>query len=260
MPGTTRPHNDNKTVNLFTLGIAGSDIGDVTVGSAKVPKDNYDILNALVNRPKARIQFHHVPVIELVTVDMHYDNFALIAGTALTNISAGTTNLDFTIGFVIHEEKMSRINGVTYHSGVTPGVVLNSAASGAGTTYTEDDDYVVDSETGEVQCIPTGTHTLADGSTVYVQSGTYITQDSKRVKLQSAKIDTEIAGVTLAHTYSDAETLTLYLYKANIISDLDLNFILGGGGEFMGLPMTIAGLYDSTHATEEYGYLDVTTA
>jgi len=127
----------------------------------------------------------------------------------------------------------------------------------------EDDDYVVDEVKGAVQCIPTGTNTLADGSTVYVESGTYITADSKRIYLGKDPVDCEIANAVLSHNFpknaaGNIETLILKLWKAGVTSDVEIPF---GADEHIGLPLTITGLEDSSQAAgQEWGYLDITTS
>ena len=85
-----------------------------------------------------------------------------------TNPTA-VTNLPTTIGFAVYNDRPVMVcNGL--YSGLAA-VVLNSAAAGAGVTYTESTDYAVMDDTGEVVLIETGT--IVDGATVYIESGTY---------------------------------------------------------------------------------------
>ena len=262
MPHASIPHKDNKSINQFELTIGGNSIGRVRVGIPTLPKQVLPILNSKTQNPVGRQMFLKAPNIELTTLDLHWDVFAWLIGVAETDITAGTDTLSVLIPFVIHEEKMSAINNRTFESGVSPGVVLNSAASGAGTTYVEDDDYVVDEPAGKVQCIPTGTNSLADGSTVYVGSGTYITTASKRIYLGKDPVNCEVANVLLTHDFpnnsaSKIEVLTLKLHKADIISDVTIPF---SNDDHIGLPLTIAGLEDSSQTKgQEWGYLDITT-
>jgi hypothetical protein len=257
MPNATRPHKTNKTAGGFTLKIGGNLIGDVIEGNIVVGKENIDIMNALVSRPKERLEFLLPPVITCTCVDIQWDTISEIAGIAESTESAGTDNYATDIGFTIYDDTMVHINNDSSKTG-SDSIVLNSVADGGGTTYTEDDDYVVDDTRGMVQCIPTGTHTLADETTVYVGSGTYTTGDSKRILLQHDAIDTE-DNITLEHTFSDGETLSVYLYKANVTGDLGVNFPFNRT-ELVNLPITITGLYDSTHDAEEYGYIDISTS
>lgn len=258
MPNATIPHKDNKTVNLFTLTLNGNSIGDVVLGNSNIEKEIHDINNALYNRAYERLEFNKEPIIEVTVTDVQYDNIGLILGTAAATISASTANWGVTTGFAIKDDTMVYINGDS--SKITcASIVLNSAASGGGTTYTEDDDYVVDAARCMVQCIPTGTHTLIDDTTVYVESGTYATAASERVYISENRIDTEIAsGVLLSHTYPDKKVLTIYLPKATITSPLNLSFVTEG---LMELPMTIKGLLDTTQTSgRAFGYIDTTTA
>ena len=260
MPHATIPHKDNKSINLFTFTIDGNSIGDVRVGVPTLPKQVIDILNAKTQNPKQRQMFLKAPVIELTTLDLHWDVFAYLIGVATTDITAGTTALATDIPFIIHEEKMSAINNRSYESGVSAGVVLSKTEGGL--ALVEDDDYVVDEVAAKVQCIPTGTNGLTDGSTVYVKSGTYITTASKRIYLGKDPIDCEIANALLTHDFpknaaGNIETLILKLWKAGITSDVEIPF---GSDDHIGLPMTITGLEDSSQASgQEWGYLDIST-
>lgn len=262
MPHADIPHKANKSINLFDFTIDGNSVGRVRAGVPTFPKQVIDILNAKTQNPVDRQMFLKAPVIELTVLDLHWDNFAYLIGVSVSDISAGTTALSVLIPFIIHEEKMSPINNRSFESGVSAGVVLNSAASGAGTTYTEDDDYVVDEIAGKVQCIPTGTNTLADGSTVYVSSGTYITTTSKRIYLGKDPVDCEIANALLTHDFpkNDAgniETLIIKLWKAGITSDVEIPFT---ADDHIGLPFTVTGLEDSSQSSgQEWGYVDITT-
>lgn len=85
-----------------------------------------------------------------------------------TNPTA-VTNLPTNIGFAVYNDRPVMVcNGL--YSGLAA-VVLNSAAGGAGVTYAESIDYAVMDNTGEVVLIETGA--IADGATVYIESGTY---------------------------------------------------------------------------------------
>jgi hypothetical protein len=254
---TTRPYKTNKTAGGFTIKLDDAVIGDVEEGNIVIGKENIDINNALTSRPKERLEFLLPPVITCTCVDIHWDTLSEILGIAESNISAGTDNYATDVGFTIYDDTMVKINGDSSKSG-SDSIVLNSAAGGGGTTYTEDDDYVVDDTRGMVQCIPTGTHTLVDGTTVYVGSGTYTTTASKRILLQQDAIDTEVT-VELEHTFSDGETLTIYLYKANVTSDLTINFPFNRT-EKVNLPITITGLEDATNDGSEFGYIDISTS
>ena len=259
MPNASIPHEDNKSINLFDLSIGGNSIGDVKIGVPSLPKAVHEILNARSGNPKKRRIFLKPPIINLTTQDIHWDIFAYLIGVAVSNITAGTTALATDIPFIIHEEKMSAINNRSYESGVSAGVVLSKTEGGA--ALTEDIDYVVDEPAGKVQCIPTGAGGVADGSTVYVKSGTYITTASKRIKLQKDIVDCEVANVLLTHDFpknasGNVETLILKLWKADITSDVEIPF---GFDDLMGLPMTITGLEDSTQAGQQFGYVDITT-
>jgi hypothetical protein len=138
-------------------------------------------------------------------------------------------------------------------------IVLNSAADGGGTTWTEDDDYYIDATRGMVMLDSSGTHTVADESTGYVESGTYTTTASKRIYFSENRIDTaSSSGVLLTHNYPDQKVMTIYLPKATITSDLDLTFVTE---EKMGLPLTITGLIDTSQTSgQAFGYVNITTA
>jgi hypothetical protein len=263
MPNASIPHKGNKSINFFDFEINGNSVGDVKLGIPTLPKQVLDIMNAKTWNPKQRRIYLKAPIINLTTLDLHWDVFAWLIGVDVSDISAGTTALATDVPFVIHEEKMSAINNRSYESGVSAGVVLNSAANGVGTTYVEDDDYVVDEVAGKVQCIPTGTNTLADGATVYVESGTLITTASKRIYLGKDPVDCEIANAVLTHDYpknsaGNIETLIIKLWKADITSDVEIPF--GSDGD-IGLPMTLTALEDSSQASgQEWGYLDISTS
>ena len=252
---TTRPYKTNKSVGGFTLSIGGNLIGDVIEGNVEIGKDNIDIEDALVSRPKERLEFLQVPVITCTCTDIHWDTMSEILGIAESNVTAGTDNYGTDIGFTIYDDTMVYINNDSSKAGAAS-IVLNSAADGGGDPYTENTDYIVDAVNAMVQAIPEGG--ITDEQTVYVASGTYTTQDSKRILLPQDVVDTE-NNITLAHTFSDGETLTVYLYKANVTSSLAINFPFNRT-ELINIPLVITGLYDSTHDGSEYGYIDISTS
>jgi hypothetical protein len=251
---TTRPYKTNKTVGGFTLSIGGNLIGDVIEGNIEIGKDNIDIEDALVSRPKERLEFLQVPVITCTCTDIHWDTMSEILGIDESNITAGTDDYATDIGFPIYQATMAYINNDSSKNTAT-NIVLNTAADGAGDDYTENTDYLVDSTRAMVQTIG---EQITDGATVYVKSGKYATSASKRILLYQDAIDTE-NNVTLAHTFSDGETLTIYLYKANVTSSLAINFPFNRT-EKVNIPLVITGLYDSTHDGSEYGYIDISTS
>lgn len=258
MPSATVPHKDNKTVNLFTLTWDGTSIGDVVMGSCNIEKEIHDIMNAYYNRAKSRLEFNKEPIIEVTTTDMQYDNLAISLGVSVTNVSAGTDNYATDTGFTLYEATMVHINDDSSKVGAAS-IVLNSAADGGGTTWTEDDDYYVDATRGMVMLDSSGTHTVADETTGYVESGTYTTTASKRVYFSENRIDTESSsGVLLTHNFPDTRVWTVYLPKATIVSAFDLTFVTE---ELMKFPLTIKGLYDSTQSSgQRFGYTNITTA
>jgi hypothetical protein len=79
------------------------------------------------------------------------------------------TNLPTNVGFTVYVDRAVKVC-MGYYAGLAA-VVLNSAANGTGITYTESTDYAVMDTTGEVVLIETGA--IADGATVYIESGTY---------------------------------------------------------------------------------------
>jgi len=99
---------------------------------------------------------------------------------------------------------------------------------------------------------------IADGATVYVKSGKYATSASKRILMYQDKIDTE-NNITLEHTFSDGETLSIYLYKANVTSPLEIQFPFNRT-DLVSMPLTITGLIDTDYDGSEYGYIDITTS
>ena len=252
---TTRPYKTNKTAGGFTLAIGGNNIGDFVDGNIVIGKENIDINNALVSRVKERLEFLTPPTITGTCVDVHWDTLSEILGIAESNITAGTGNYATDVGFAIYDDTMVHINNDSSKYGAAS-IVLNSAADGGGDTYTENTDYVVDATNGKVQAISGGS--ISDEQTVYVESGTYTTTASKRILLYHDAINTE-NNVTLAHTYSDGETLTIYLYSANITSPLTINFPFNRT-ELVNLPLVIEGLYNSTYDASEYGYIDISTS
>ena len=256
MPNASLPHKDNKSVNLFTLTWDGTSIGDVVMGNCNIEKEIHDIQNALYNRTKARLEFNKEPIIEVTTTDIQYDNFAILLGTSTTNISAGTSNYATDTGFTIYDDTMTQINDDSSKVGAAS-IVLNSAADGGGSTYTENTDYVVDETRGMVQAITGGS--ISDEDTVYVESGTYTTTASKRVYFSENRIDTESSsGVLLTHNYPDQKVMTIYLPKATIVSNTEIPFVVD---ELMKLPLTIKGLYDSSQSSgQAFGYINITTA
>jgi len=258
MPSATRPADANKLVRMFNLfidqGGGEANMGTIKAGKGNVGKQMIDILSNTTSLPTSRIEFLEPPLIEATTLDINWTLLGEICGLTVSDITAGTENYATDIGFAIHDTYMVAINGESYTG--ADSIVLNSAADGGGTTYTKDDDYVVNETTGEVQCIPTGTNSLADGTTVYVESGTYTTVDSKRVNLTTGKINTE-GAVRLAHTTTDSKTLTIKMWKANISSPLDLTFV--PRDDVMGVPLIFNGLDDTAnHASNPLGYLDIT--
>ena len=86
----------------------------------------------------------------------------------LSAVVAPAANLPTTVGFTIYEDRPSKI-GIGYYYNVA-GVVLNPQPLGAGVDWTENTDYTVMDDTGEVVAIEGG---IADGTTVYVSAGTY---------------------------------------------------------------------------------------
>lgn len=252
---TERPNKVNKTAGGFTLKIGGNLIGDVTDGNISIGKDVIDIMNALISRPKERLEFLQVPVITCTCVDIHWDTMSEILGIAESNVTAGTSNYATDVGFTVYDDTMTYINDDSSKAGAAS-IVLNAAADGGSTTYTENTDYVVDATNAMVQVIAGGA--ISDEATVYVESGTYTTADSKRILLYHDKVDTE-NNITLEHTFSDGETLTIYLYKANVTSPLEIQFPFNRT-DLVSMPLIITGLYDSDYDASEYGYIDITTS
>jgi len=251
---TTRPSKVNKTAGGFTLKIGGNLIGDVTEGNLSIGKDNIDINDALKSRPKSRLEFLQTPIIECVCVDIHWDTISEILGIPESTVTAGTDDYATDVGFPIYQATMAYINADSSKNTATD-IVLNTAADGAGDDYTENTDYIVDSTRAMVQTIG---EQIADGATVYVKSGKYATSASKRILMYQDKIDTE-NNITLEHTFSDGETLSIYLYKANVTSPLEIQFPFNRT-DLVSMPLTITGLIDTDYDGSEYGYIDITTS
>lgn len=259
MPTALRPNKVNKLIRMFTLendvGSGLVNMGTIRVGKTNIEKEIIDILSNTTARATERLEFLEAPIIEATTLDINWVLWGEMLGLSVTDIGGGTENLSFVTAFTIYSDQAASVNGGGYYG--LASVVLNSAASGGGTTYVEDDDYVVDGVNGTVICIPTGTNSLTNGSTVYVESGTYTTTTSKQINLIATKIDTE-ALFKLSHTTNDAKTLVVNLWKGNIVSALDMTFV--AKGETMGVPLIIKGLDDTAnHATNPLGYLSLTT-
>jgi len=262
MPNASIPHEDNKSINFFTLTIDGSSIGDVKLGTPRIPKQVLEIMNAKTGNPKKRRVFLKAPVIDVTTLDLHWDVFAWLIGVTESNITAGTADLDKTIAFKVYEDYAVDVNGKTYESGLdkTTGLALASTATSGGIVYTEDTDYAVDYTNSTVILIVGGA--IADGGTVYVRTGKYTTTASKRIYIGKDIVDCEIAEVLLTHDYpkdasGNTESLTIKLYKAGITSDVEIPF---GSDDLIGLPLTITGLEDSSQsAGHEWGYVDIST-
>lgn len=252
---TTRPNKANKTAGGFTLKIGGNLIGDVIDGNITYGKEVIDIMDALVSRPKERLEFLLPPVIECTCTDIHWDTMSEILGIAESNVSAGTDNYATDVGFTIYDDTMTYINDDSSKSGAAS-IVLNSAADGGSTQYTNPEDFILDATRAMVQATSDGD--ITDEATVYVESGTYTTYDSKRILLYHDLVDTE-DNVTLTHTFSDGETLTIYIYAANVTSGLTINFPFNRT-DLVNIPLTITGLYDDTYDASEYGYIDTTTS
>lgn len=259
MPTLLRPNKVNKLVNMFNLEIDNGgglvNMGTIKAGKSNIGKLIADILSNTSGLPTERLEFLEPPVIEATTLDINWVLWGEMLGLTVTDIGAATPALATDIGFKIYSDQNASVNGGGYYG--LDSLVLNTAADGGGTTLTEDDDYTVAGVDGTVVCIPTGTHSLANDTTVYVESGTYTTTTSKQINLLVTKVDTE-ALFKLTHTTNDSKSLVLYLWKANITSGLDMTFTVKP--DLMGVPIVITGLDDTAnHASNPLGYLSLTT-
>ena len=259
MPTTLRPNKVNKLVNMFNLEINKGE-GLVNMGTIKAGKSNIgklinDILSNTSGLPYERLEFLEPPIIEATTLDINWVLWGEMLGLTVTDIGAATPALATDIGFKIYSDQNAPVNGGGYYG--LDSVVLNAAPNGGGQTYVEDDDYTVAGVDGTVVCIPTGTNSLANDTTVYVESGTYTTTTSKQINLLVTKVDTE-ALFKLTHATNDSKSLVLNLWKANITSGLDMTFV--GKPDVMGVPIVITGLDDTAnHPDNPLGYLSLTT-
>jgi len=262
MPHASIPHRDNRSINNFEFTIDGNSIGDVRVGIPTLPKQVIDILNSKTNNPKQRQMFLKAPVLELTTLDLHWDVFAWLIGVTESTISAATADLDKTIAFKVYEDYAVNVNKRTYESGLDTetALVLASTPTEGGVSYTENTDYATDYTNGTAIVLPAGA--IDDGGTVYVRTGKYITAASKRIYLGKDPVDCEIANALLTHDFPNnsagkIQVLTIKLHKADIISDVTIPF---GADDHIGLPLTVTGLEDSGQSKgQEWGYVDITT-
>ncbi|MFB6088908.1 MAG: hypothetical protein ABEK36_03975 [Candidatus Aenigmatarchaeota archaeon] len=251
MPGATVPHDDNVMVDVFSISVNGQSLGRIQVGSITGEKRIIDIIDGNTNNPVGRKMFYKPLVITGETVDLHWLVIAELSGLSPEDISAGTSAIPTDIGFTVYDDKVSKICGNNYINGVE-NVVLNSAANGGGTSYTEGTDYVVQDDEGTVSLIEGGA--INDGDTVYVESGNYVTVDSKRIKLKKDELDAEISAVSVTKDFTDGKTLTIYMYKGHFTNNLEFAFELSD--EPMQIPFEITSIQDDTHAGEEFGYID----
>lgn len=252
MPQPTRPNDANKLIRTFVLKKDTVNMGTLEVGSFNVDKETYDTLSNTTGKATSRIEFLEPPVIGATLKDINWVLFSELTGTSITDVGAATPNLATDIGFPVYDEQVSAVNGGGFTG--LGSVVLNSVADGGGTTYTEGTDYEVDTVNGNVILIAAGA--ITDGATVYVESGTYTTTTGKKIYLKAGKIDTE-GAFELVHTCTDGETLTVYLYKANITSGIDLSFQHSPQST---IPVTITGLDDTAnHSDDPFGYILIST-
>lgn len=259
MPTTLRPNKVNKLVNMFNLEIDNGgglvNMGTIRAGKSNIGKLLNDILSNTSGLPVERLEFLEVPIIEATTLDINWVLWGEMLGLTVTDIGAATPDLATNIGFKIYSDQNASVNGGGFYG--LGSVVLNSAPDSGGTSYVEDDDFTVAGVDGTVVCIPTGTNSLANDTTVYVESGTYTTVASKQINLLVTKVDTE-ALFKLTHATNDSKELVLYLWKANITSGVDMTFALKP--DVMGVPIIITGLDDTAnHPTNPLGYLSLTT-
>jgi len=193
---------------------------------------------------------------------LHWDVFAYLIGITPTDESVSTADLDKTIAFKVYEDYAVPVNKRTFESGLDTetGLVLATTPTEGGVEKTEDTDYAVDYTKGTVIVIVGGG--VSDGDTLYVRTGKYNTQASKKIHLGKDPVNCAVTNVLLTHDFPNnsadkIQVLTIKLHKADITSDVTIPF---GGDEHIGLPMTITGLEDSSQAKgQEWGYLDITT-
>jgi hypothetical protein len=174
----------------------------------------------------------------------------LYGGTMVTT-NAGTEAVTDEVVTLVGENWTALLKGHDIDD--TQSVTVSSEAGGGGTDYTEGTDYKLDPRKGHIKRIAGGA--ITDGQTVYVD-WTRKTFDGKKFNIHEND-EIPVYQVRWTKYLKGNRELVVYSMRASFSIPVELGLTPGETGEWAGVPITLAFLYDENENLGPFGSWEI---
>lgn len=242
------------TVGAGTLSIGGVDVGFLK-GPVKVTlsHEKLQLKTGVPRRLQGSIITEMMHKIEAPLVELSAESIAKASGFVPVSTVAGTP---VTVNDAANQERTFADFGggamqvITLDGPTVTGLTVKSEDEA--TTYTVNDDYILDAEIGRVYRNPGGA--IAEDETVRVNYG-YTPAASKRLNIGAAWQVLDLEDVIFTHTRPDGREFKAVMHKAQAAGNVDLDFSTEAN-DFVMMNFVCEAIEDATHPEAPLGYWD----
>lgn len=240
------------TVGGGSISVGGLDLGFLK-GDIKLTlgRETLELRTGVPRRFQGSVVTQLIHRIEAPTVQLDADTLSKASGFTPVTTVAGTP---VTVADAANQERTFAAYGggavevITLDGPSVTGLVVTSVDEL--TTYTVNDDYILDATTGLVYRNPGGT--IASGATVRVHYG-YTPAASKRLNIGAAWQIFTLTDVLFTHTRPNGTNFTAYMPKAQASGNVELSFNTEAN-DFVMSNFVCEALDDASHPEAPLGY------